>query len=63
MLCIGRKDGCNGGGGGCNTMPPKPLEGDILLAPLFAALLTLQEDALFGASFSLEQKVAQPPPP
>jgi hypothetical protein len=42
-------------------MPPKPLEGDFLLAPLFAALLTLQED-VFGALFSSEQKEAQPPP-
>jgi hypothetical protein len=62
MLCVGQKVGCNGGGGGCNTMPPKPLEGDFLLIPLYAGLPTLEEDALFGALFSLEQKEAQPPP-
>jgi hypothetical protein len=52
-------DGC---GSRCNTMPPKPLEGDFLFAPLFFGLPTLQGDALCGASFSLEQKEVPPPP-
>ena len=43
-------------------MPPKPLEGDILFTPLFFGLPTLRGDALFGASFSLEQEEAPPPP-
>jgi hypothetical protein len=38
------------------SMPPKPLEGNFLLAPLFVQLSTLRGDALFGASFSLEQE-------
>jgi hypothetical protein len=43
-------------------MPPKPLEGDFLFAPLFVGLPTLQGDALFGASFLFEQKEVLPPP-
>jgi hypothetical protein len=47
------------GGGRCNTMPPKPLEGDFLLVPplLFVRLLPLQGDALFGAPL-LSRQVA-----
>ncbi len=62
MLRDSRRAGGNGGGSGCITMPPKPLEGDFLFAPLFVGLPTLQGDALFGASFSLEQKEVPPPP-
>ncbi len=62
MLRVGRIAGGDGGGSGCNTMPPKPLEGDFLFAPLFVGLPTLRGDALFGASFSLEQKEVPPPP-
>ena len=58
----GWKAGGNGGGGRCNTMPPKPLEGDFLFAPLFVRLPALQGDKMFGASFSLEQKEAPPRP-
>ena len=56
------RGGGDGGGSGCNAMPHKPLEGDILFYPLFFGLPTLRGDALFGASFSLEQKEAPPPP-
>ena len=62
MLRVDRRGGGNGGGSGCNAMLPKPLEGDFLFSPLFFGLPTLRGDALFGASFSLEQKEAPPPP-
>ena len=54
MLHIDRRADGIGGGSGCNTMPPKPLEGDFLLVSplLFVGLLPLQEDALFGGPFS-----------
>ncbi len=54
MLHIHWRAGGIGGGSGCNTMPPKPLEGDFLLdSPLlFVGLLPLQGDALFGGPFS-----------
>ena len=61
MLCIGHRGraGGDGGGSGCNAMPPKPLEGDLLFHPYF--LDSQPYDALFGALFSLEQKEAPPP--
>jgi hypothetical protein len=62
MLRNSWRAGGNGGGSGCNTMPPKPLEGDFLFAPLFFGPPTLQGDALFGALFLLEQKEVPPPP-
>ena len=62
MLHIGWKAGGNGGGSECDTMPPKPLEGDFLSPPFLVGLPTLQGEALFGASFLFEQKEAQPPP-
>ncbi len=54
MLRVDRRAGGIGGGSGCNTMPPKPIEGDFLLVPplLFAGLPSLQGDALFGVPFS-----------
>ena len=54
MLHDDRRADDIGGGSGCNTMPPKPLEGDFLLVSplLFVGLLPLQEDALFGGPFS-----------
>jgi hypothetical protein len=53
MLCVDRRAGGIGGGSGCNTMPPKPLEGDFLLVPplLFVGLPPLQGDVLFGRPF------------
>ncbi len=47
MLCF------NGGGGGCNTKPPKPLEGDFLFSPFFVWRSPLQGDnaRMFGALF------------
>ena len=62
MLHIDRSGGGDGGGSGCNAMPHKPLEGDFLFPPLYFGLPALRGDALFGASFSLEQKDALPPP-
>ena len=62
MLHIGWRAGFDGGGGGCNTTPPKPLGGDFLFALLFVGLLTLQGGVLFGVLYSLEQKKALPPP-
>ena len=35
MLCVGRRGGGDGGGSGCNAIPPKPLEGDFLFSPFF----------------------------
>ncbi len=57
MLRIDRRAGGIGGGSRCNTMPPKPLEGDFLLVPplLFIGLPPLQGDALFGGPFLLWQ--------
>jgi hypothetical protein len=54
MLHIDRRAGGIDGGSGCNTMPPKPLEGDVLLVSplLLVGLLPLQGDALFGGPFS-----------
>ncbi len=63
MLRVDRSGGGDGGGSGCNAMPHKPLEGDFLFSPLFFGLPALRGDALFGASFLLEQKDALPPPP
>ena len=60
MLRIGRRAGGNDSGSGCNTMLPKPLEGDFLFAPLFLGFPTLQGDALFGASFLLEERKEVP---
>jgi hypothetical protein len=52
MLRVNRRAG--GIGGGCNTMPPKPLKGDFLFPPsLFLGLLSLRGDALFSGPFSL----------
>ena len=48
MLRVGRRGGGDGGGSGCNVIPPKPLEGDFLFFPLFFGLPTLCRDALFG---------------
>jgi hypothetical protein len=62
MLRIHRRGGGNGSGSGCNAMPHKPLDGDFLFSPLFFGLPTLRGDALFGASFLLEQKEVPPPP-
>jgi hypothetical protein len=62
MLHNSWRVGGDDGGSGCNTMPPKPLEGDFLFAPLFVGLSTLQGDALFIALFLLEQKEVPPPP-
>ncbi len=62
MLRVGWRAGGNCGGSGCNTMLPKPLEGDFLFAPLLVGLPILRGEALFGASFLLEQKEAPPPP-
>jgi hypothetical protein len=57
MLRIDRRAGGIGGGSGCNTMPPKPLEGDFPLVPplLFVGLPPLQGDALFSGPFLLWQ--------
>jgi hypothetical protein len=57
MLHVDRRAGGNGSGSGCNTMPPKPLEGDFLLVPplLFVRLPPLRGDALFGRPFSSRQ--------
>jgi hypothetical protein len=63
MLRISRRASGDGSSSRCNTMPPKPLEGDFLFATLFVGLPTLQGDALFGASFSFEQTKGEPPPP
>jgi hypothetical protein len=54
MLCYSYRAGGNGGGGRCNTLPPKPLEveGDFLFPPLFVGWLPLQGDAMLGVSFS-----------
>jgi hypothetical protein len=54
MLHIDQRAGGIGGGSRCNTIPPKPLEGDFLLVLplLFIGLLPLQGDALFGGPFS-----------
>jgi hypothetical protein len=53
MLRIDQRAGGIGGGSGCNTMPPNPLEGDFLLVPplLFVGLPSLQGDVLFGGPF------------
>ena len=61
MLHIGRRGGGDGGGSGCNTMPPKPVRETLSFPPLIFGLLTLRGDTLFGTSFSLEQKEAPPP--
>ncbi len=63
MLHVSQRAGGNGSGSRCNTMPPKPLEGDFLFAPLFVGLPTLRGDALFGALFLFEQTKRKPPPP
>jgi len=57
MLRGDRRAGGIGGGSGCNTMPPNPLEGDFLFVPplLFDGLPSLRGDALFGGPFSLWQ--------
>jgi hypothetical protein len=54
MLQVDRRAGGIGVGSGCNTMPPKPLEGDFLFVPplLFVGLPSLRGNALFGAPFS-----------
>jgi hypothetical protein len=54
MLRVDRRAGGIGGGSGCNTMPPKPLEGNFLLVPplLFVGLPPLRGDALFSGPFS-----------
>ena len=54
MLRVDQRAGGIGGGSGCNTMPPKPLEGDFLFVPplLFVGLPSLRGDALFGGPFS-----------
>jgi hypothetical protein len=59
MLRVDRRAGGNGGGSRCNTMLPKPLEGDFLLVPplLFVRLPPLQGDVLFGGPF-LSRQVA-----
>ena len=62
MLHVGWRARCNGSGIGCNTMPPKSLDGDFLFAPLLVGVPTLRGDALFGASFLLEQEEAPPTP-
>ena len=53
MLRVDRRAGGIGGGSGCNTMPPKPLEGDFLFVPplLFVGLPSLRGDTLFGEPF------------
>ncbi len=38
MLRTGRRARDSGDGSGCNTMPPKPLGGDFLFAPLLVGL-------------------------
>jgi hypothetical protein len=57
MLCVYWRARGDGGGSGCNTMPPKPLEGDFFLVPplLFVRLLPLRGNALFGGPFSSRQ--------
>jgi hypothetical protein len=57
MLRVDWRAGGIGGGSRCNTMPPKPLEGDFLLVPPlpFVGLPPLQGDALFGEPFLLWQ--------
>ncbi len=54
MLCFDCRAGGSGGGGRCNTKPPKPLEGDFLFFPLFVWWSLLQGDSarMFGPSFS-----------
>jgi hypothetical protein len=61
MLHNSWRAGGNGSGSGCNTMLPKPLEGDFFFAPLFVGLPTLQGDTLFSALSLLEQKEVPPP--
>ncbi len=63
MLRISWRAGGNGSGSKCNTMPPKPLKGDFLFAPLFVGLPTLQGDAFCGAMFLFEQTKGEPPTP
>ena len=60
MLRVDWRAGGIGSGSGCNTMPPKPLEGDFLFVPplLFDGLPPLQGDALFGGPFSSSWQVA-----
>ena len=57
MLQVDRRAGGIGVGSGCNTIPPKPLEGDFLfvLPLLFVGLPSLRGDALFGVPFLLWQ--------
>ena len=62
MLRVGCRDGGDGGGSGFNTIMPSSLEGDFLFSPLFFGLRTFRGDSLFGASFSLGQNEAPPPP-
>jgi len=54
MLRIDWRAGGIGGGSGCNTMPPKPLEGDFLFVSplLFIGIPSLRWDAFFGGPFS-----------
>jgi len=61
MLRVDWRAGGIGSGSGCNTMPPKPLEGDFLFVPplLFVGLPSLRGDTLFGEPFSSWQ-VASP---
>ena len=65
MLCVDRRAGGIGGGSGCNTMPPKPLEGDFLFVPplLLIGLPSLRGDALFGGPFSSWQVASSPTSP
>ena len=53
MLRVDRRADGIGGGSGCNTMPPKPLEGEFLFVPslLFVGLPSLRGDELFGGPF------------
>jgi hypothetical protein len=57
MLRVDRRAGGDGSGSGCNTMLPKPLEGDFLLVLplLFVRLPPLRGEALFGGPFLLRQ--------
>ncbi len=57
MLRVDQRAGGIGGGSGCNTMPPKPLEGDFLLVLplLFVRLPPLQGNALLSGPFLLSQ--------
>ena len=63
MLRVDRRAGGIGGGSGCNTMPPKPLGGDLLFPPLFVGLPSLRGDALFGGPFSSWQVASSPTSP